>query len=574
MKRWTRPASMAGSALGIGAVVASAMLVPSHTTFARTVSARSHPCVTAIGSGDNPFTRNFNPYASPNDFSWGGVYEPLTYYVPAGKRYFWLAKSWKFGNHGKRITLNLRHGVTWNDGKPFTSADVVYTMEAGKTINPAFDRIGYTSKPSNIASIRALGRYAVQVNLKKADSTFTGDFNNFVILPKHIWTKVKNPTKWLDPNPVGTGPFKLTKFNSQEYILSKRKGYWQPIHINCLERLYESGNDSAMLSMFKGTADWTHNFVQDVQKVYVSKDPVHYHYWYSTLSGPIGLFMDNTKYPQSIKAFREAISMSLDRQEIYKVGEYGYEPPAGALGIEHQYPGWIDPALKKLDRSLGPANATARQLRASQSRARSLLKRAGFTYKGSQLIDPKGNPVTLQVHVILGWTDWVSSLQIIKQNLQAIGITVDLHTDPDWGTWWPIANSQSQSTLLWTYSGGPTPYEYFNEFFNPKNVTPSGSDESATGDWPHYSDSGAMPLLHQWTQTYSRNKQRRLAFKLEARMLKDFPFVPVMVGAVWYTYSTKYFTGWPNQHHKYANGEWGSGTVDWIPILTHLRPVK
>ncbi|HZU13465.1 MAG TPA: ABC transporter substrate-binding protein [Chloroflexota bacterium] len=566
MKRWTRPASTAGSALGIAAIVASAMLAPSHTTYARTVNASGHPCVTAIGSGDNPFTRNFNPYASPNDFSVGGVYEPLTFYVPSGKRYYWLATGMKISNHGKTITLPLRHGVTWSDGKPFTSADVVFTLEAGKTLNPALDKIGYVSKPSNVASVKALGKYAVSITLKKADSTFPNNFNNIWILPKHIWAAHKSDaTKWLDPNPVGTGPFKLTRFNSQEYILSLRKGYWQPMHITCLERLYESGNDSAMLSTLSGQADWTHNFIQNVQKVYVAKNRKDFHYWYSTISGPIGLFMDDNKYPESVKAFREAISMAINRQQVYKVGEYGYEPPAGALGIEHQYPKWIDPKLVKEDKALSAY---------SPSKARATLRKAGFTYQGSQLMDPKGNAVKLEIHVIAGWTDWVASLGIIKQNLQAIGINVDLRLDPDYGTWWPIANSQSQSTLLWTYSGGQTPYEYFNEFFNPKNVTASGTDEEATGDWAHYSDASAVPLLNQWKSTYSLKTQKKLAYKLEAKMLKDFPVVPVMVGAVWYTYSSKYFTGWPNQSHPYANGEWGSGTVDWMPILTHLRPVK
>ena len=47
-----------------------------------------------------------------------------------------------------------------------------------------------------------------------------------------------------------------------------------------------------------------------------------------------------------------------------------------------------------------------------------MLTDAGFTYKGSKLIDPKGNPVTLDIHVISGWSDWVASNQIITKNLQ------------------------------------------------------------------------------------------------------------------------------------------------------------
>jgi peptide/nickel transport system substrate-binding protein len=136
MKSWMRPVRAAGYAAGIGAMVASVALVPAYTRFApaalaQPANASGHTCVNAIGSGDNPFVRNFNPYANPVDFSWGGVYEPLTYYVPSGKRYYWLAQKMTFTNGGKSINLTLRNNVTWNDGKPFTSADVVYTLEAG-----------------------------------------------------------------------------------------------------------------------------------------------------------------------------------------------------------------------------------------------------------------------------------------------------------------------------------------------------------------------------------------------------------------------------------------------------------
>jgi peptide/nickel transport system substrate-binding protein len=581
MKRWMRPASSAGYAIAVAAIVGSVALAPSNTTLARTALARSvnasgHACVTAIGSGDSPFVRNFNPDAAPLDFSWGGVYEPLTYYVPSGKRYYWLASKVAFANHGKTINITLRPNVTWSDGKPFTSDDVVYTLEAGKTINAAFDKINYVASPSNIQSIKATGKYGVQINLVKADSTFINNFNNVVMLPKHIWTHVTDPAKWTDPNPVGTGPFTVTRFNSQEYILTTRPHYWQPIHIQCLERLYESGNDSAMLSMLNGSADWTHNFVPQVQNVYSKRDPAHFHYWYSTISGPIGFFMDVTKYPYSVKALRVAISMSISRQNVFKDGEYGYGPPAGALGIEHQYPKWIDPKLKKQDQALGPTNATASELKKNVKAARALLTKAGFTWNSSgALIDPKGNPVTLEPHVIAGWTDWVASLKIMQDNLQSgLGIPTNVTLDPAWDTWSPIAFSQSKSTLLWTYSGGPSPYAYFNEFFNPKNVKPSGSAEDVSGDWPHFSDASAEALLLKWTKTTSKKGQMALAYQLEAKMLKDFPFVPVFVGPVWFTYSTKYFTGWPDQKHPFANGEWGSGTSDWIPILTHLTPVK
>ena len=55
---------------------------------------------------------------------------------------------------------------------------------------------------------------------------------------------------------------------------------------------------------------------------------------------------------------------------------------------------------------------------------------SGFSHRGwhlparreNTLLDPKGNPVKLDIHVISGWADWVASNQIITKNLQQIGI--------------------------------------------------------------------------------------------------------------------------------------------------------
>lgn len=68
------------------------------------------------------------------------VYEPLLQYNLAkpNQTYPWLATSYAFSNGDKTLTFQLRHGVKWSDGKPFTSADVVFTFDMMKkypTIN-------------------------------------------------------------------------------------------------------------------------------------------------------------------------------------------------------------------------------------------------------------------------------------------------------------------------------------------------------------------------------------------------------------------------------------------------------
>ena len=78
------------------------------------------------------------------------------------------------------------------------------------------------------------------------------------------------------------------------------------------------------------------------------------------------------------------------------------------------YPNWVDPSCsRRRRRRWRPTTRLPRRRRSPT---------AGFTYKGNKLIDPKGDPVSFQIHVIGGWSDWVASLHIITQNLQAVGI--------------------------------------------------------------------------------------------------------------------------------------------------------
>ena len=81
------------------------------------------------------FTRNFNPLAgNPADGTTAFIYEPLLMFNQlSGKVTPWLANGYRWSNGNKTLTFSLRPGVKWNDGKPFTSADVKFSVGLAKT---------------------------------------------------------------------------------------------------------------------------------------------------------------------------------------------------------------------------------------------------------------------------------------------------------------------------------------------------------------------------------------------------------------------------------------------------------
>jgi peptide/nickel transport system substrate-binding protein len=549
--RSARRARLAGAgaiaALAALAVVALAIAAPRSGSSAAVRSAlanaAAHKCLVMTGSGDPAFVRNFNPYTATGlpsgQFVKGSVYEGLIV-TPAGglKPVPWLARSWTWSNGNKTLTLNLAKGVRWSDGTPLTSADVVYSLKGGNGAQAkTMDILGFTRPDTNIESIAAKGPYQVVIKLKTVDSQFIASTLNLAfVVPKHIWAKVANPATFTNPHPVGSGPFTtIARFTSQDYVLGKNPHYWQPGKplIPCLEYVQAASNDAALALIQSGQVDWTHNFVPNVAKAYVAKDPAHFHAFYATTAYPQSLVFDDTQYPYSLVAFRKALSLAIDRNSISKLGEYGYAPPTTALGLEFLFPQWVtDPSVKAQAKQLATYNPAA---------AKSLLTANGFTYKGGKLIDPHGNPVSLDIHVISGWSDWVASDQIIAKNLQAIGIDSKEVLEPDWNSWYPNAASTKNPTLLWQNGGQGSPFSFFNANFSNNAFVPSGQDATNTGDWEHYKSDQGTALLAQWKASLDPKKQHAIATQLEKLWLQQLPIVPLFVGPRWSTYSTRYF---------------------------------
>jgi peptide/nickel transport system substrate-binding protein len=523
------------------------------TTAGGSAAAAAHKCLVMTGSGDPAFVKNFNPYTATSlpsgSFVRGAFYEPLIISTVAGggRQYPWLATSWKWSNGNKTLTLNIAKGVKWSDGKPLTSSDVVYSLTAGKQ-DASMDLIGLTRPDTNVASISAAGPYKVVIRLKTVDSQFIAAIlNRQFVVPQHIWSKVTDPATFTNSNPVGSGPFnRITRFTTQDYVLSKNPSYWrkgQP-RIGCLEYTQAASNDAALLLIQSGQVDWTHNFVPNVAKAYIAKDPQHFHAFYATTAYPISLVLDVTKYPYSIVAFRKALSLAINRSDVSKLGEYGYAPATDALGLNGIFPTWYTPAIKAQAAAAAAYNP---------AKAKATLQAAGFTYKGNTLVDPHGNPVSLDIHVISGWSDWVASNQIITKNLQAIGIDSKVALEPDWNSWYPNASATKNPSLLWQNASQGSPYGFYYSNLSQNAFTASGEDATNTGNWAHFYDTKAASLLDQWKSSLSVAKQHKIAAQLASLFLADQPVVPLFIGPRWSTYSTKYFHCFTSPKNYYGD---------------------
>ena len=561
-------AALVGTLAGSSAARTDGMAAPSAT------DAAAHRCLVATGSGDPAFVRNFNPYVQglpSSSFVRGGMYEPLVITTPAGggRQYKWLAQSYAWSGGGKTLTLNIRRGVKWSDGRPLTAADVVYSLTAGRQA-PTMDILGMFRKDTNVASVRQKGTYGVVIRLKTKDSQFISvNLNGIFVVPKHIFSRVQDIDKFTNSNPVGSGPFvRVSRFNAQDYVLEKNPNYWKKgtPRFACLEYIQATSNDAALLQIVSGKADWTHNFVPNVEKSYMAKSPGYYHAFYDVTAYPISLMFDTGKYPYSLIPFRKAVSMAIDRQKVSKLGEYGYAPPTDAIGLSQLFPSWVTNKKIKADaKALGAYNPTA---------ARRMLTQNGFKYSGNDLVDPRGDKVRFTIHVISGWSDWVASLQIITKNLQDIGIDASVKLEPGWGEWFPNATSTKFVTLLWQTAATGSPYGFFFNNMHRNTYLPSGEDAVNTGNFAHFQDSTATNLLNQWKANLNVAAQKKYATQLQALWLQKLPVIPLFIGPQWSTYSTQFFHCFPSPQNHYVRPIYNTYPENSVLLTTICRGGK
>jgi peptide/nickel transport system substrate-binding protein len=156
--------------------------------------------------------------------------EYLFYYnLATGETKPWLAQSWQYNSDYTQLTIKLNPKAHWNDGVPFTSKDVQFTIEL--LINhPEFN--GNAAFAPIVKQVTASDDQTVVFALKTSDPRFHYNFvcgiiSAKLIVPQHIWSK-QDPAKFKNNPPVLTGPYKLDRTipAQQMYIWKKDPNYW------------------------------------------------------------------------------------------------------------------------------------------------------------------------------------------------------------------------------------------------------------------------------------------------------------------------------------------------------------
>lgn len=135
-----------------------------------------------------------------------------------------LAVSWSMAPDGLSYLFKLRDGVKWHDGKPFTSADVAFTIDRLKRGHPR----GRTTF-ANVTDVKTPDPLTVEIALSKPAPyliTALGPTES-PIVPKHIYESLDIAAPPTDQHFVGTGPFVFKQWvRGSHAVFERNPNYW------------------------------------------------------------------------------------------------------------------------------------------------------------------------------------------------------------------------------------------------------------------------------------------------------------------------------------------------------------
>lgn len=489
-----------------------------------------------------PFTQNNNPFISDNNPGKRGLmYETLLFINNLQNTVTpWLASDYQFSPDATTLTFHIRPNVRWSDSQPFSSADVIFTLNMLKQY-PALDTLRLwnylknVSAPNDRTVIVTLQKPYFPILLYLGGRTW--------IVPQHIWSDISDPIRYMNPKPVVTGPFMLKSSSPQLIVLTRNPHYWQAGKPAVTEVRFPGfdSNNSTLLQLQQGNLDWSGAFVPNIQKTYISRDPAHNHYWYPSTSVYL-LSMNLTKYPFNLLPVRQAISLAIDRQQLSTDGESGYDPPANPTGLAlPMYEKFLSPTYAHVSFTLDPG------------KAEQTLQSAGFT-KGPDGIyaDKSGKKLEFSIETVTGFTDWITDSQIIASNLKTVGIKVSVNT-VSFGAYLnalQIGNFDAAITTPPVSASGPTPFFFFDPVLNSNNTAPIG--KTAASNWGRWSDPTTDNLLKQYVSSTNQEVQLQALSGLQKIMVEQLPVIPLLSSVTFNEYSTTRFTGWASEGDPYA----------------------
>jgi peptide/nickel transport system substrate-binding protein len=507
---------------------------------------------------------NFNPFSTTYVGGPGTIFESLFFFnqVKVSDPVPVLGLDYSWNKDGTRLSIALRQNVLWSDGERFTADDVIFTFDL-MTRFPALNTVGYTG--------RAVAVDDSHVEIAFSAPAFTDApqlLGKTYIVPKHVWKNIKDPVADVVAEPVGTGPFVLGRFTAKAITLNANAKYWagEPA-VRRVRYVALSGNQAAADALSTKKIDWQTGPVPNLanfEKMYSG---------YKSITVPVNqtaLFTCSNSAmgcqgPQTDVAVRRAIYYAIDRAQVNSVA---FQDTSSEIS-----PGF---ALRPRDESMTSTDLTEEvaPMRANVRKATTLLEGAGWKKAKDGIYAKDGRRLSLTVRVVTGWTDYITALDTMTQQLKKAGIEIKIRQS-SWNEWSDVRSKGQYELLIDTLYGGATadPFYLYEYFFDSINTKPVGT--SANPNFARYRNDKVDKALAALKKISSSDTSARQPHfdTIQVQIEKDMPYIPVLTAGTTSEYNDTKFEGWPQADDLYAFPAVWSRPDD-AQIFTHLQPKK
>ena len=503
------------------------------------------PIISAYNGATGSFTKNFNPH-SPTvvHMVQGLIYESLFYFNPLEaidqEPVPQLGESFEWNEDGTALTVTVREGVTWTDGEPFTAEDVAFT----------FNKIKDTEALNNggqAPSGEATDDRTVVITWQQPSFTEGPNvLGRTWIIPEHLMADVDDLSTFANEEPVGTGPFKLTDFTPESYLMSANEDYWEEGKpgIGGVRCISLSGNQSATDQWLAGNIDYMSSQIPNIDGHVESNPELSYT---NTGVSQIVLFAASNPDlgctgPQTDPAVRKALYYGMDREQLSKLAFFDLATDISpALALPERDADFIDPSIE-----LAPWNAQPEE-------ATEVLEDAGYTKGDDGIYAKDGERVAMTISCPTGWADYVTALDTLAEQYKAIGIelTPQQVSVNEWndakarGTFQLVIDGMAQGPA-------PDPYYPYQTYFATENTVAVGENGNPYQNVTRFSDPEVDAALEAAAGTADPEEKKAQYSIIQKKLWEVLPAIPVAVGSSMTQYNSTRATGWPTQENLYA----------------------
>jgi peptide/nickel transport system substrate-binding protein len=407
-----------------------------------------------------------------------------------------LATSWAWNEDGTELTFQLRQGVKWHDGKPFTAQDVTCTWALYQDKAPEKLRVNpRKSTYDNVDRVTTNGDFEVTFHLKRPQPAFpmllAGGFTS-PIYPCHV------PPSQMRTHPIGTGPFKFVEFKPNEHVkVARNPDYWRSDrpYLDGIEWTIIRDPSTAGLAFVSGKFDMTFPFELSVTRMDDIEKQVPQAVCEMT-PGAVNrhLLVNRDTPPFSNPELRRAMALSIDRQAFVDTltqgkGEIGgilQPPPNGLWGMPREeinkLPGY-DPDTEK-----------------RRAEGRAIMQKLGYG---------PDNPLKIKV-TTRDWSIYRDPAVLLIDQFKQIYIDGELELI-DTAQYFPKIYRKNFTVAVNLQTSGPDPDPIVGSFYGC----------GASLNWDGYCNPELDKMIEQQSREADIERRKRVLWAIERKIAED-----------------------------------------------------